>query len=139
MKLPQSKVFHRLPVLHQQVSSTQRPGPAPDQAGPACSGPDYGREDGRRAPVPEPERVLRNSGYHEAAWRVSAPDPASVLGLRHYVDLARTAERGVLDSIFLPGSPGMAEFRSEYLPCAAGQVPVHRNSSSVASSRKPPT
>ncbi len=62
---------------------------------------------------------LRNSGYHEAAWRVSAADPASVLDPRHYIDLARTAERGILDSIFLPDSPGVAEFRSEFLPGAA--------------------
>ena len=61
---------------------------------------------------------LRNSGYHEAAWRVSPADPASVLDPRHYIELARTAERGVLDSIFLPDSPGVAEFRSEYLPGA---------------------
>jgi N-acetyl-S-(2-succino)cysteine monooxygenase len=54
---------------------------------------------------------LRNSGYHEAAWRVSGEDPSSVLDLQHYVGLARTAERGVLDSIFLPD-------RSEYLPGA---------------------
>jgi FMN-dependent oxidoreductase (nitrilotriacetate monooxygenase family) len=62
---------------------------------------------------------LRNSGYHEAAWRISPADPASVLDPRHYIDLARTAERGVLDSIFLADSPGVAEFRSEYLPGAA--------------------
>jgi FMN-dependent oxidoreductase (nitrilotriacetate monooxygenase family) len=62
---------------------------------------------------------LRNSGYHEAAWRVSPTDPASVLDPRHYIDLARTAERGILDSIFLPDSPGVAEFRSEFLPGAA--------------------
>jgi N-acetyl-S-(2-succino)cysteine monooxygenase len=61
---------------------------------------------------------LRNSGYHEAAWRVSPEDPASVLDAAHYIELARTAERGVLDSIFLPDSPGVAEFRSEYLPGA---------------------
>jgi N-acetyl-S-(2-succino)cysteine monooxygenase len=61
---------------------------------------------------------LRNSGYHESAWRVSPEDPASVLDPRHYIGLARTAERGGLDSIFLPDSPGVAEFRSEYLPGA---------------------
>jgi FMN-dependent oxidoreductase (nitrilotriacetate monooxygenase family) len=61
---------------------------------------------------------LRNSGYHEAAWRISPADPAGVLDPRHYIDLARTAERGVLDSIFLPDSPGVAPFRSEYLPGA---------------------
>jgi N-acetyl-S-(2-succino)cysteine monooxygenase len=71
---------------------------------------------------------LRNSGYHEAAWRVSAADPASVLDPRHYIDLARTAERGVLDSIFLPDSPGVAEFRSEYLP-GAGLDPLQLLSS----------
>jgi len=66
---------------------------------------------------------LRNSGYHEAAWRVSAADPASVLDPRHYVGLAATAERGVLDSIFLPDSPGVAHFRSAYLP-GAGLDPL---------------
>ena len=71
---------------------------------------------------------LRNSGYHEAAWRVSAADPASVLDPRHYIDLARTAERGVLDSIFLPDSPGVAEFRSEFLP-GAGLDPLQLLSS----------
>ena len=59
---------------------------------------------------------LRNSGYHESAWKVSPADPASVLDVAHYVQLARTAERGVIESIFLPDSPGEAEFRSEYLP-----------------------
>jgi N-acetyl-S-(2-succino)cysteine monooxygenase len=66
---------------------------------------------------------LRNSGYHEAAWRVSRTDPATVLDSRHYIDLAKTAERGVLDSIFLPDSPGVAEFRSQYLP-GAGLDPL---------------
>jgi alkanesulfonate monooxygenase SsuD/methylene tetrahydromethanopterin reductase-like flavin-dependent oxidoreductase (luciferase family) len=66
---------------------------------------------------------LRNSGYHESAWKVSPADPASVLDVGHYVELARTAERGVLDCIFLPDSPGVAEFRSEYLP-GAGFDPV---------------
>jgi N-acetyl-S-(2-succino)cysteine monooxygenase len=40
---------------------------------------------------------LRNSGNHEAACR-----PASLLDPRQYIELARTAERGMLDSIFLP-------------------------------------
>ena len=71
---------------------------------------------------------LRNSGYHEAAWRISPADPATVLDPRHYIDLARTAERGVLDSVFLPDSPGVAEFRSEYLP-GAGLDPLQLLSS----------
>jgi N-acetyl-S-(2-succino)cysteine monooxygenase len=71
---------------------------------------------------------LRNSGYHEAAWRVGPTDPAAVLDPRHYIALARTAERGVLDSIFLPDSPGVAEFRSEFLP-GAGLDPLELLSS----------
>jgi FMN-dependent oxidoreductase (nitrilotriacetate monooxygenase family) len=59
---------------------------------------------------------LRSSGYHESAWRVSAAEPAAVLDPAHYIGLARTAEGGVLDSIFLPDSPGVAEFRTEFLP-----------------------
>jgi N-acetyl-S-(2-succino)cysteine monooxygenase len=66
---------------------------------------------------------LRNSGYHESAWKVAPADPGSVLDVRHYIELARIAERGVLDCIFLPDSPGVAEFRSEYLP-GAGFDPV---------------
>ena len=61
---------------------------------------------------------LRNSGYHESAWIAAPSDPAAVLDVRHYAELARTAERGILDSVFLPDSPGKAEFRSEYLPGA---------------------
>ena len=71
---------------------------------------------------------LRNSGYHEAAWRVSPADPAAILDPRYYIDLAQTAERGVLDSIFLPDSPGVAEFRAEYLP-GAGLDPLQLLSS----------
>ena len=78
---------------------------------------------------------LRNSGYHEAAWRVSPGDPARVLDPRHYIDLARTAERGVLDSIFLPDSPGVAEFRSEYLP-GAGLDPLLLLSSVAAATEQ---
>jgi FMN-dependent oxidoreductase (nitrilotriacetate monooxygenase family) len=59
---------------------------------------------------------LRNSGYHESAWKVGATDPARVLDPAYYVELARTAERGAIDAIFLPDSPGEAEFRSEFLP-----------------------
>jgi FMN-dependent oxidoreductase (nitrilotriacetate monooxygenase family) len=78
---------------------------------------------------------LRNSGYHEAAWRVSPEDPASVLDPRHYIDLAAAAERGVLDSIFLPDSPGVAEFRSEYLP-GAGFDPLQLLSAVATATRQ---
>ena len=59
---------------------------------------------------------LRNSGYHESAWKVSDADPAAVLNLDWFVRLARIAEEAAIEAIFLPDSPGEAEFRSEYLP-----------------------
>lgn len=78
---------------------------------------------------------LRNSGYHEAAWRVCEQDPATVLDPLHYIGLAKTAERGVLDSVFLPDSPGAAEFRSEYLP-GAGLDPLQLLSSVAAATEQ---
>jgi alkanesulfonate monooxygenase SsuD/methylene tetrahydromethanopterin reductase-like flavin-dependent oxidoreductase (luciferase family) len=78
---------------------------------------------------------IRNSGYHESAWKVSPADPTSVLGVGHFIDLARTAERGVLDSIFLPDSPGVAEFRSEFLP-GVGFDPVQLLSSVATSTEQ---
>ena len=78
---------------------------------------------------------LRNSGYHEAAWRVSPADPAGVLDSGYYIALARTAERGVLDSIFLPDSPGVAELRAEYLP-DAGLDPLQLLSSVAAATEQ---
>ncbi|MCU1679583.1 MAG: putative monooxygenase [Amycolatopsis sp.] len=44
---------------------------------------------------------LMQNGHHEAAWRHPGTDPRRAGTLQHYVDLARTAERGKLDSLFL--------------------------------------
>ncbi|MFE0027609.1 LLM class flavin-dependent oxidoreductase [Amycolatopsis sp. NPDC059021] len=41
------------------------------------------------------------NGHHEAAWRHPSADPRRARTLRHYADIARTAERGKLDSLFL--------------------------------------
>ena len=40
------------------------------------------------------------AGHHEAAWRHPRTDPRRVTDLRYFQDLARTAERGTLDSVF---------------------------------------
>ena len=66
---------------------------------------------------------VRDSGYHEAAWRLDADEPDVVLTARHYVEIARTAERGILDSLFFADTPGVAEYRSGYLP-GAGFDPI---------------
>ncbi|MGZ4599689.1 MAG: LLM class flavin-dependent oxidoreductase [Oryzihumus sp.] len=44
------------------------------------------------------------NGHHEAAWRHPDVNPTASLTLQHYVDIARTAERGRLDSVFLADS-----------------------------------
>lgn len=41
------------------------------------------------------------NGHHEAAWRHPSTTPERALTLQHYVEIARTAERGLLDSVFL--------------------------------------
>jgi FMN-dependent oxidoreductase (nitrilotriacetate monooxygenase family) len=56
------------------------------------------------------------NGYHESAWRVVDDDVHNVLGLSYYTDIARIAERGLLDSIFLADNIAIAEYRATYLP-----------------------
>ncbi|MFG2314276.1 LLM class flavin-dependent oxidoreductase [Streptomyces tendae] len=48
---------------------------------------------------------LMNTGHHEASWRLPESDPYAHVSLAHYVDLARTAERGTFDSLFLADGP----------------------------------
>ena len=45
------------------------------------------------------------TGHHEAAWRLPESDPNANLRIEHYVELARIAERGGLDAIFLADVP----------------------------------
>ncbi|MEV6024405.1 LLM class flavin-dependent oxidoreductase [Streptomyces sp. NPDC052036] len=48
---------------------------------------------------------LMNTGHHEASWRLPESDPHAHVDLAHYVGLARIAERGTFDSLFLADSP----------------------------------
>ncbi|MFD7136960.1 LLM class flavin-dependent oxidoreductase [Streptomyces sp. NPDC059894] len=48
---------------------------------------------------------LMNTGHHEASWRLPESDPYAHVELAHYVRLARAAERGTFDSLFLADSP----------------------------------
>ncbi len=48
---------------------------------------------------------LMSVGHHEAAWRLPESDPFANTNLAHYQELARQAERGKLDSLFLADSP----------------------------------
>ncbi|HEX8626947.1 MAG TPA: LLM class flavin-dependent oxidoreductase, partial [Catenuloplanes sp.] len=48
---------------------------------------------------------LMGVGHHEAAWRLPESDPHAHVDLEHYQNLARIAERGKLDSVFLADGP----------------------------------
>jgi FMN-dependent oxidoreductase (nitrilotriacetate monooxygenase family) len=48
---------------------------------------------------------LMSVGHHEAAWRLPESDPFAHTDVSHYQRLARIAERGKLDSLFLADSP----------------------------------
>ncbi|MFJ8129805.1 LLM class flavin-dependent oxidoreductase [Streptomyces hydrogenans] len=50
---------------------------------------------------------LMGVGHHEAAWRLPESDPYASWDVDHYRNLARIAERGRLDSLFLADSPGL--------------------------------
>lgn len=44
-------------------------------------------------------------GHHESSWRLPESDPFANTNVEHYQHLARVAERGKLDSLFLADSP----------------------------------
>lgn len=48
---------------------------------------------------------LMSVGHHEAAWRLPESDPFANTNIEHFKNLARIAERGKLDSVFLADSP----------------------------------
>ncbi|MGP3948804.1 LLM class flavin-dependent oxidoreductase [Streptomyces sp. 7N604] len=57
-------------------------------------------------PANSPRRLhlnafLMNAGHHDAAWRHPRTQPEPVTDLRYFQQLARTAERGLIDSVFL--------------------------------------
>jgi FMN-dependent oxidoreductase (nitrilotriacetate monooxygenase family) len=48
---------------------------------------------------------LMSTGHHEASWRLPESNPYASTDIEHYKNLARIAERGRLDSVFLADSP----------------------------------
>jgi FMN-dependent oxidoreductase (nitrilotriacetate monooxygenase family) len=50
---------------------------------------------------------LMTTGHHEASWRLPESNPRANTDLQHYVNLARLAERGTFDSLFLADSPSL--------------------------------
>lgn len=50
---------------------------------------------------------LMTTGHHEASWRLPESDPFASTNVEHYKHLARTAERGKMDSVFFADSPSI--------------------------------
>lgn len=48
---------------------------------------------------------LMGTGHHEASWRLPESNPFAATDVAHYAELARIAERGTFDSLFLADSP----------------------------------
>ncbi|MCQ4079425.1 LLM class flavin-dependent oxidoreductase [Streptomyces sp. RB6PN25] len=46
-----------------------------------------------------------NTGHHEASWRLPESNPYASVAIDHYRNLARIAERGTFDSLFLADGP----------------------------------
>lgn len=44
---------------------------------------------------------LFGTGHHEASWRLPESEPSSNLDFQHVLEIVQTAERGLLDSVFL--------------------------------------
>ncbi|WP_213775317.1 LLM class flavin-dependent oxidoreductase [Bradyrhizobium sp. dw_78] len=58
---------------------------------------------------------LLHSGVYASAWRLPDSDPRACFDVGHYVRVARIAERGKLDAIFLADTPAVTD-RIDYRP-----------------------
>ena len=52
---------------------------------------------------------IHGRGHHEAAWRHPAASSLPLTDIRYYTDVARKAEAGLFNSIFLADSLGVGE------------------------------
>jgi FMN-dependent oxidoreductase (nitrilotriacetate monooxygenase family) len=58
---------------------------------------------------------LLHSGVYASAWRQPESDPGAFFDVGHYVNVARIAERGKFDAIFLADTPAVTD-RIDYRP-----------------------
>ncbi len=52
---------------------------------------------------------IHGRGHHEAAWRHPSASPLALTDIRYYTDLARIAELGLFDSVFLADTLAVGE------------------------------
>ena len=55
---------------------------------------------------PHLDLFIQSRGHHEASWRHPAVSPLALTDIAYHQDLARRAEAGLFDSIFLADQPG---------------------------------
>lgn len=53
---------------------------------------------------------LQGAGHHQSAWRHSSSNPRAEFVLDHYLRLAKIAEHGVFDAVFLADSSGWRDW-----------------------------
>ncbi|AKJ08813.1 nitrilotriacetate monooxygenase [Streptomyces incarnatus] len=63
------------------------------------------------------------AGHHPGAWRWPGADPVAFSRIEGYLDVARTAERGLLDAVFLADVPGLHADLTDY-PIVNGLEPT---------------
>ena len=52
---------------------------------------------------------LLHSGVYASAWRLPDSDPGAFYDVQHYVNVAKIAERGKFDAIFLADTPAITD------------------------------
>lgn len=77
---------------------------------------------------------LMSSGHHEAAWRLPRSDPFANFDLEHWRNLARIAERGKFDSLFLADGPALRG-NAKYRPAGSLEPTVLLTALAGATSR----
>ena len=53
---------------------------------------------------------MHGLGYHPAQWRHAETPAGGNMDVRHYVHMARTAERGLFDMVFLADTVGLHDY-----------------------------
>ncbi|MBA8880042.1 LLM class flavin-dependent oxidoreductase [Phyllobacterium myrsinacearum] len=58
---------------------------------------------------------ILHSGFSPAAWRMDGSDPRASFDINHYINIAKTAERGTFDAIFLADQAAISD-RVDFRP-----------------------
>jgi FMN-dependent oxidoreductase (nitrilotriacetate monooxygenase family) len=77
---------------------------------------------------------LMSSGHHEAAWRLPESDPYADFDVQHWIRLARLAERGKMDSLFLADGPALWH-AAEHRPAGALEPTILLTAMAAATER----